>query len=351
MTTLPKNVEHFDRHGFAVFTGGAGPHSERDHAYNRSETHDAQYLAAWQKLLDSWEVHDSIGSTKLETFVKQGIPAELRPAVWKSLLEMESLKSTSKFEYQVEIHAVREQLIDLGISEYSGIKATNGLSDAEMDTYEVKFGQISMDSLRHILLDLDRTYPTHRKYMGQTGEAKEGKAALFRILAAYARYNPSVGYCQGEGLGHQASSSLAHGPVPVYHPTMDQIPVYNPTMGQVPVYHPTMGQVPVYHPTTGQIPLYNPTMGQIPVYNPTMGQVPVYHPTMGQIPVYHPTMGLVPVYHPTMGQIPVYHPMMDQVQVYHPTMGQIPVYHPTMGQVPVYHPTMGQVPVYYPTMG
>ena len=43
----------------------------------------------------------------------------------------------------------------------------------------------------------DRTYPTHRMFMGQTGEGKEGKAALFRVLAAYARYNPSVGYCQG----------------------------------------------------------------------------------------------------------------------------------------------------------
>ena len=49
---------------------------------------------------------------------------------------------------------MREQLIDLGISEYSDVKAVNGLSDAEMGTYEVKFGQISMDALRHILLDL-----------------------------------------------------------------------------------------------------------------------------------------------------------------------------------------------------
>lgn len=198
MTTLPKNVEYFDRYGFAVFTKRAGPDSERDHAYkNRSETCDAVYMAAWRKLLDSWEEQKRTGSTKLEMFMRRGIPSDLRPAAWKCLLEVDSLRATSKFDYQVETHAVREQLIDLGISEYSEVKAVNGLSDAEMDTYEVKFGQISMDALRHIFLDLDRTYPTHRMFMRQTGEGKEGKAALFRVLAAYARYNPSVGYCQG----------------------------------------------------------------------------------------------------------------------------------------------------------
>ncbi|KAK2175013.1 hypothetical protein NP493_760g00032 [Ridgeia piscesae] len=198
MTTLPKNVDYFDSYGFAVFTERAGPDSERDHTYkNRSETCDVAYTAAWQKLLDNWEEQKATGSTKIDMFVRQGIPSNLRPAAWKCLLEVDSLKATSRFDYQVEIRAVREQLIDLGISEYSDVKAVNGLSDAEMGTYEVKFGQISMDALRHILLDLDRTYPTHRMFMGQTGEGKEGKAALFRVLAAYARYNPSVGYCQG----------------------------------------------------------------------------------------------------------------------------------------------------------
>ena len=44
---------------------------------------------------------------------------------------------------------------------------------------------------------IDRTYPTHRMFMGSSTEAKEGRAALFRVLATYARYNQSVQYCQG----------------------------------------------------------------------------------------------------------------------------------------------------------
>ena len=31
-----------------------------------------------------------------------------------------------------------------------------------------------------------------------TSEGKEGRAALFRVLAVYAMYNPQVSYCQGK---------------------------------------------------------------------------------------------------------------------------------------------------------
>lgn len=36
--------------------------------------------------------------------------------------------------------------------------------------------------------------------MGDTPEAIEGQAKLFRVLTAYARYNPQIGYSQGDGL-------------------------------------------------------------------------------------------------------------------------------------------------------
>ena len=44
----------------------------------------------------------------------------------------------------------------------------------------------------------DRTYPTHRGFAGGAGTAgEEGRAALFRVLAVYARFNRRVAYCQG----------------------------------------------------------------------------------------------------------------------------------------------------------
>lgn len=36
--------------------------------------------------------------------------------------------------------------------------------------------------------------------MGDSPEAIEGQAKLFRVLTAYAKYNPQVGYSQGNGL-------------------------------------------------------------------------------------------------------------------------------------------------------
>jgi len=36
--------------------------------------------------------------------------------------------------------------------------------------------------------------------MGESPEAIEGQAKLFRVLIAYAKYNPQVGYSQGNEL-------------------------------------------------------------------------------------------------------------------------------------------------------
>lgn len=44
---------------------------------------------------------------------------------------------------------------------------------------------------------LGRTFPTHVSFFGDRPCAIESKAILFRVLGVYAKYNPSVGYCQG----------------------------------------------------------------------------------------------------------------------------------------------------------
>jgi hypothetical protein len=49
--------------------------------------------------------------------------------------------------------------------------------------------------MKQILLDLDRTFYTHRDLMEKGGE---GQKKLFNVLAVYAgKVNPGVGYCQG----------------------------------------------------------------------------------------------------------------------------------------------------------
>ena len=48
----------------------------------------------------------------------------------------------------------------------------------------------------------DRSFPRHKMFIQGTSEGKEGRAALFRVLAVYALYNPEVSYCQGSNPTH-----------------------------------------------------------------------------------------------------------------------------------------------------
>lgn len=57
-----------------------------------------------------------------------------------------------------------------------------------------------------VLYFTDRSYPTHTNFMGDSVEAVEGRASLFRVLATYARYNRTVEYCQGVLWGHGKNS-------------------------------------------------------------------------------------------------------------------------------------------------
>lgn len=51
-----------------------------------------------------------------------------------------------------------------------------------------------------IFVYIGRSFPTHRTLMGDRPEAIEGQAKLFRVLTAFARYNPQIGYVQGNEL-------------------------------------------------------------------------------------------------------------------------------------------------------
>lgn len=126
---------------------------------------------------------------------------------------------------QAQQVAVREQLVELGVSEYSTKSNLSFINDDEVsEAYKRNPSHLSLDTIRHILLDLgmpfcpyctsclgnisnrshnylslqDRSFPTHRQFIDGLPEGVEGRAAMFRILAAYARYNHEVGYCQGK---------------------------------------------------------------------------------------------------------------------------------------------------------
>ncbi|XP_024120015.1 TBC1 domain family member 10A isoform X4 [Oryzias melastigma] len=141
----------------------------------------------------------------MERFIRMGIPPSLRGRVWKSLLNIHVLRGTSCFNYQTCLSDLRQPLVDLGVSEYGILSAISTLSNTQNHLTSTP-SQSDICLFRQIALDLQRSFPTHRSLMGETPEAIEGRAKLFRVLAAYAKYNPQVGYSQG--MSHIAAVLL-----------------------------------------------------------------------------------------------------------------------------------------------
>ncbi|XP_047238667.1 TBC1 domain family member whacked isoform X2 [Girardinichthys multiradiatus] len=118
-----------------------------------------------------------------------------------------TLRESSDFNYQMCLSEVREPLVDLGISEYGILSAISTLSDTQNDlglnqqqpssSSEPFYSIDEITLFRQIALDLQRSFPNHWSLMGQSPEAIEGQAKLFRVLIAYAKYNPQIGYSQG----------------------------------------------------------------------------------------------------------------------------------------------------------
>ncbi|KAG7245291.1 hypothetical protein INR49_019770, partial [Caranx melampygus] len=102
-----------------------------------------------------------------------------------------------------------------GVSEYGILSAIATLSETQNDLDlnpqqssscpDTCYSADDITLFRQIALDLQRSFPTHRSLMGESPEAIEGQAKLFRVLIAYARYNPQVGYSQGKTLRVTAS--------------------------------------------------------------------------------------------------------------------------------------------------
>ncbi|KAF3854141.1 hypothetical protein F7725_022196 [Dissostichus mawsoni] len=153
------------------------------------------------ELLSYWNGASFLCKSQIERFIRMGIPPSLRGRVWKCLLTIDSLRDTSDFNYQKCLLEVRGPLVDLGVSEYGILSAITTLSETQNDLLprcpELRYSADDITLFRQIALDLQRSFPTHRSLMGDSPEAIEGQAKLFRVLIAYAKYNSQVGYSQG----------------------------------------------------------------------------------------------------------------------------------------------------------
>lgn len=222
VTTHPMrvgDVSFYDRYGFAVYN----PESEfaeedcRTHEYNKqSDGECSKTRKFWANMLDNWEENQLFSPKQLRRFIKLGIPDDMRGKVWNKMIGSQAIKVISSFDYQACLTEIRQLLVDLGVSEYGGANCVSRLGqivgslidntkehmidspDTVIMTRQWKKKlQKQISVFRQIMLDIDRSFPSHKMFMEGTNEGKEGRAALFRVLAVYAMYNPQVSYCQG----------------------------------------------------------------------------------------------------------------------------------------------------------
>ncbi|KAJ8416301.1 hypothetical protein AAFF_G00383230 [Aldrovandia affinis] len=196
----------FDEFGFALSKKKTQKLQHRSHDYSYPQPNTVRVKELCE-LLSYWNGSSFICRNQIERFIRIGIPSALRGQVWKCLLDTDTLRVTSTFNYQKCLKEIRGPLVDLGVSEYSILSAIATLSETENEMGSSQgpptppeasvFSSSDVAVFRQIALDLQRSFPTHRSLMGDSAEAIEGQAKLFRVLTAYARYNPHTGYCQG----------------------------------------------------------------------------------------------------------------------------------------------------------
>ncbi|XP_069571305.1 carabin [Brachyistius frenatus] len=195
----------FDEFGFALIKRKDQKLHHRSHEYSYPQMSSVRVKELCE-LLSYWNGASFICKSQIERFIRTGVPPSLRGRVWKCLLAVDGLREASDFNYQTCLSEVRGPLVDLGVSEYGILSAIATLSDTQNDldlnqrppsSEHHRYSADDITLFRQIALDLQRSFPTHRSLMGESPEAIEGQAKLFRVLIAYAKYNPQVGYSQG----------------------------------------------------------------------------------------------------------------------------------------------------------
>lgn len=114
---------------------------------------------------------------ELECLVRGGVPMALRGELWQAFVGARA-RRVEKY-YQDLLSAAGD---NTGSNNLNSDNSTKELSEERVYVPEKWKGQIEKD--------LPRTFPGHPAL------DEDGRNALRRLLTAYARHNPSVGYCQ-----------------------------------------------------------------------------------------------------------------------------------------------------------
>ncbi|KAE9589300.1 putative Rab-GTPase-TBC domain-containing protein [Lupinus albus] len=117
---------------------------------------------------------------ELEVLVHGGVPMALRGELWQAFVGVKARRRETYYQDLLASGSESERKMD---QESMQSKDDNGIPTSDPVLVPEKWkGQIEKD--------LPRTFPGHPAL------DEDGRNALRRLLTAYARHNPSVGYCQ-----------------------------------------------------------------------------------------------------------------------------------------------------------
>ncbi|CAO2197043.1 unnamed protein product [Urochloa humidicola] len=117
---------------------------------------------------------------ELECLVRDGLPMALRGELWQAFIGIGARRVKGYYEGLLAADGEKE---DSKCSDSPAVECGDGKPKAAQPFSSEKWkGQIEKD--------LPRTFPGHPAL------DEDGRNALRRLLTAYARHNPSVGYCQ-----------------------------------------------------------------------------------------------------------------------------------------------------------
>jgi hypothetical protein len=115
-------------------------------------------IEKWETMLRDWDTFLIQKSKKLKSRIRKGIPQSLRGQVWCKLAEIESVQQNYPKNYFTHLQSLELQ------------------QNVECE----------------IKNDIDRTFPNHIKFCNEGGQQ-----SLYRVLRAYAAFDPEVSYTQG----------------------------------------------------------------------------------------------------------------------------------------------------------
>ncbi|EGD72297.1 hypothetical protein PTSG_00316 [Salpingoeca rosetta] len=208
----------FDRYGFLEREEDdqdeEGDFRCHDYGPEQEDREKEAYLK-WQAVLKDWDNVQRSRPDMVFQLLQQGVPNALRGQIWQAMLEVEKVKANVDLDYNSEVQRIarlcqqreqrQTQLDKENIAWANDYSADEERGRPRPTDQQQDDEAPSIQAVKQIRLDLDRTFYTHVMFMECDGE---GQQELFRVLAVYAAYNKETGYCQG--MAYVAAVLLMH---------------------------------------------------------------------------------------------------------------------------------------------